>query len=371
MVSDLHVSAADIKLTMTIFLISYGIGQLLLGRLVDSYGRYQINLVSLSVFILCNVGIILTSRIDLILLMRSIQGLAIALIMVSRRAFFIDVYAGEKRKYYTSLLTVVWSTAPIIAPFAGGYLQSGLGWRANFYFLAIYAFVMLVLELIYGGETILTKQPFHPKAILRTYGELLKAYDFSIGILVLGLSYAMVMVFGMAIPFIVEHGFNLSPVVTGYCALISGGAIFAGGLFAKQVINRPLERKLRIANLVQIITAIAMFMTGAIYYNLYTIIIFVVIIHFFQGFTYNTYFTYAVNRFPAYAATASGVVSGASYVVFSIVSYLIAGTLRISDQKTLSLSYIVILACIIPILALVNKALSTSGRSTRLRKYPD
>ncbi|MBC9933029.1 MFS transporter [Chitinophaga qingshengii] len=357
MVQDLHTTAAMIKLTMTVYLISYGLSQLLLGSLVDSYGRYHINLAALTVFTLSNIGIILTSSLPLILFLRGIQGIAIALIMVSRRVFFIDVYTGEKRAQYTSMLNVVWSTAPIIAPFAGGYLQTAFGWRSNFYFLAVYGLVMLLFELIYGGETIKERMTFHPRTIWNTYKTLFSTMDFSLGMVILGLSYGMVMVFGMTIPFIVEQGFHASPVVTGYCALGSGAAIFTGGLLAKRYIKKPFLHKLVIANGAQLGIALLMYVAGGIYMSIASIMVFVVFIHSFQGFTYNSYFTYCVTRFPQYAATASGLVSGGSYIIFSIASFLITSVITIRNQQSLSLSYILLIVATSIILWRVSSAL--------------
>ncbi|WP_316831525.1 MFS transporter [Pedobacter aquatilis] len=363
MVNDLHTSPANVKLTMTIYLISYGLSQLLMGSLIDSYGRYRINLISLATFSLSCIAVGLTSNIPLILLLRFIQGISISLVMLSRRAFIIDVYSGEKRKHYTSLLTVVWSTAPIVAPFAGGFLQASFGWRSNFYFLAAYGFIMLILELIYGGETIKERMRFHYQSIWQAYKTMLTANDFSLGLVVLGFSYSMVMAFGMSIPFIVEHTFNASPIVSGNCALFSGAAIFAGGLIGKRLINKPLYTKLVTANTIQLVLAIAMYIVGGLYFTLLSMMLFVVAIHLFQGFTYNGYFTYCVTRFPQYAATASGVASGGSYLVFSAASFIVTSSINIVDQKTLSISYIIFIVLVSAFLWLVRSALRKKNQA--------
>jgi MFS family permease len=62
---------------------------------------------------------------------------------LSKRAFFVDVYDGEERKHYLSIMTIVWSLGPIIAPFIGGYLQKSFGWQSNFTVLAGYSLIIL------------------------------------------------------------------------------------------------------------------------------------------------------------------------------------------------------------------------------------
>jgi MFS family permease len=353
MAADLHTTPAVVKLTMTVFLISYGIAQLFVGRISDSYGRYKLNIFSLLLFTASCIGIAVTKNIHFILLLRFIQGIVVAVTVVTKRAFFIDVYEGEKRKHYTSLLTVVWAVAPIVAPFLGGYLQTGFGWKSNFYFLALYGFVMLLLELKFSGETIKTPHVFHWRAILNTYRMFFSAKDFFLGVLTLGLSYAMAIVFGMSIPFIVEHHFHLSPVITGYCALCSGIAIFAGGLWSKYLIHKPLFKKLRIVNVSQLCIAVAMFGSGGFFDNIYAAMLFVALLHLLQGFMYNSYFTYCVTRFPEYAASAAGITSGGGYIFLSVFSYAITASINMHDQRTLSISYIILSIAIFVVLLIV------------------
>jgi MFS family permease len=364
MVADLGTSSDNIKLTMTAFLISYGASQLFVGSIVDSFGRYRLTIYSLLVFICTNIGILLSGNITLIIFLRLIQGVAIGIIVTAKRAFFIDVYEGAKRKHYTSLITIVWASAPILAPFIGGYLQAYFGWRANFCLLAIYGLVMLLLELRYSGETIKEPQPFHFRAIRSIYGQLWRARDYVIGVLILGLSYGMVLVFGMSMPFIIEHGFHLSPVATGYAALCSGVSILLGGMLAKRLIDKPFFQKLSVAVTLQLAIGVVMYFAAMLYFNsVFSIMLFVVLLHLLEGFTYNIYFTYCITRFPAFAGTAGGVTSGGSYIVFSVVGYVLASILDIRDQQTLALSYLFFVVAIILALQPVKGLLKSISRA--------
>lgn len=364
MVTDLGTSSDNIKLTMTAFLISYGASQLFVGSIVDSFGRYRLTIYSLLVFICTNIGILLSDSITLIIFLRLIQGVAIGIIVTAKRAFFIDVYEGAKRKHYTSLITIVWASAPILAPFIGGYLQAYFGWRANFCLLAIYGLVMLLLELRYSGETIKEPQPFHFRAIRSIYGQLWRARDYVIGVLILGLSYGMVLVFGMSMPFIIEHGFHLSPVATGYAALCSGVSILLGGMLAKRLIDKPFFQKLSVAVTLQLAIGVVMYFAAMLHFNsVFSIMLFVVLLHLLEGFTYNIYFTYCITRFPAFAGTAGGVTSGGSYIVFSVVGYVLASILDIRDQQTLALSYLFFVVAIILALQPVKGLLKSISRA--------
>ncbi|MBZ4187983.1 MFS transporter [Niabella beijingensis] len=340
MVEGLHTTASHIRLTMTVYLISYGVSQLFVGSLVDSFGRYRIGMTALALFVLTNFLITQLNSINWLLITRGIQGFLLAIIMVAKRSFFIDVYEGEKQKHYTSLLSIVWSAAPILAPFLGGYLEHFFGWRSNFYFLGIYALILLILEGIFSGETLKERRPFRLNAILGAYRQLLSARDFSYGILILGLCYSMVIVFNMAAPFIIENVFHYTAVQTGYSALVSGLALLAGGLFGKWLIQKPFFRKLRNGLLVQLGIAVIMYLAASYYHHILFMMVFVALLHFQMGYIYNCYFTYCLTRFPGMAGMSGGVTSGGSYIVTSIASYAIVSVLNVYDIGGLSVSYV-------------------------------
>ena len=356
MVQSLHTTPDSIRLILTIFLISYGISQLFVGSIVDTFGRYRIAIASLFVFVLTNIVIALTHSMPLIYVMRGVQGFVVSLIMVAKRSFFVDVYSGTKQKHYTSLLSIVWSAAPVIAPFLGGYLQHYFGWQANFVFLALYGFLVMLMELIFGGETIPAFKPFHPKTILNVYKEFLSAKDFSFGIIFLGVSYAMVIVYGMSAPFIIEQVFHYSPVATGYASLCSGIAMMFGGLLSKALISKPFYKKLRTGSLIQFAVAVLMFIAGASYFTIYFMMLFIVVLHFLMGFLYNIYFTYCLTRFSSYAGTAGGITSGGSYVFTSLMSFIIVSIINIHDQQSLAISYITLTIILGIVLLGVRKA---------------
>ncbi|HVI46382.1 MAG TPA: MFS transporter [Chitinophaga sp.] len=336
-----HTSHADIQRTMIFFFVSYGISQFFVGTVLDSFGRYRLNLLSLLVFTLSNFVIVYTRDIHMVYAMRIIQGICTAFIVVGKRAFFVDVYTGEKQKQFTSMLTVVWATAPIIAPFLGGYLQKSFGWASNFYLLGIYGALILLLESLFSGESLKVKQPFHPGAVMGVYKKLLTSADFSSGILVLGLSYTMVMLFTMSAPFIVEHRFHLTPVTTGYCALFSGMSLLIGGTIGRTLRGGSLYKKLFTANILQCVLIVAMYVTGLFWSDLVLMMSFVVLIHILGGFMYNLFFTYCLTRFPMNAGVAGGVTSGGSYLVTSVGSTVVLAVITVTSQQSLAVGYLV------------------------------
>jgi MFS family permease len=363
MAAELHVSSIQVQLTLTLFLISYGVTQLFIGSVLDSFGRYNISLACLVLFAVASIVIATSTNIYVIYLMRIVHGITVAGVIVSKRAYFIDLFSGEKLKHYLSMFSIIWSTGPIVAPFIGGYLQTGYGWKSNFYLLAIFAAVFVVLELIFSGETLKNFSTFHIKKIGGIYADMIKTTSFTLGLIMLGLAYCMVMIYNMTGPFIIEHTLHLSPVVAGYSSLVLGIAWLIGGLIGKATINKPFFNRMVVNLTLQVIFVIVMLISMRYIANLYTIIFFAFIIHIAAGFTFNNFFTYCLSRFPKNAGIASGLSGGINYVIVSFFSYGIVFLLPAKDEHNLGYSYFVLimLSVIVMLILKMKKELLSEG----------
>lgn len=337
---DLQVGSIEVQLTLTLFLISYGGSQLFVGSFLDSFGRYKACLYSLVVFAMACIVIATTENIYLIYLMRIIHGITAGIIVVSKRAYFVDQFTGQKLKHYLSLFSIIWSTGPIVAPFIGGYLQSAFGWQSNFYLLAGMAIVLFILELIYSGETLVHATEFHLEKIVKVYKQMLTTASFTLGLVMLGLAYCMVMVYNMTGPFIIENHLHLTPVIAGYSSLILGFAWMSGGFISKATLNRPFYKKLATNILLQTVLILAMLISVQWISNLYSLVFFAFIIHVGAGYTFSNYFTDCLGRFPKNAGIAGGLTGGVSYVIVSLLSYGIVNVIPAKDEQNLGYSYL-------------------------------
>ena len=342
MAADLGVSSGAIQNTLLVFLVSAGLSQLFVGSLLDSFGRFRISMAALLLFSLASFVIANTHSIYVLFAMRAVHGITVASIVVAKRAYFLDTFEGEKLKNYTSLFSIVWATAPIVAPFIGGYLQAAFGWHGSFYFLGIFTLLILALDLTFGGESLKQFSPFKPAAILHTYGSMLKTRDFGMALAIIGLSYSILMVYGMTSPFIIEHLYHQSPIITGYSSLLSGVALMTGGIISKSIIHKPLDRKIPVAMGLQTVMAIAMIAVSTLYLsNIYTLLIFVMLLNIGAGFIFNNLFSYALGRFHGHGGIVSGLTGGSLFVITSFFSYGSVHALNIKNQSTLAVAYLV------------------------------
>lgn len=339
MAKDLHLPESSIQLTLSLFLISYGLTQFVAGSIVDSFGRYKITLISLVLFVISFMITASTENIWVVYAMRILQGILSGFAVVAKRAFFVDVYEGEERKHYLSIMTIVWSVGPIIAPFIGGYLQKIFGWQSNFYVLAGYSLLLLIFEFLFSGETLKVRKNLSINLLVKEYDTMFKAKDFFYGMLMCGLSYSMIMFFNLCGSFIIEHKMGYSEVVAGYVSLILGFAWMLGGFFGKALINRAFLPKLRAANFLQLALIILMFVASFFLNTIYSLVIFAFVIHVTAGFIFNNYFTYCIGRFPNSAGIAGGLTGGTVFILTSAISYGMVTLLKPQIQMEVAEGY--------------------------------
>jgi Bcr/CflA subfamily drug resistance transporter len=339
MAKDLHLPESSIQLTLSLFLISYGLTQFVAGSIVDSFGRYKITLISLVLFVISFMITASTENIWVVYAMRILQGILSGFAVVAKRAFFVDVYEGEERKHYLSIMTIVWSVGPIIAPFIGGYLQKIFGWQSNFYVLAGYSLLLLIFEFLFSGETLKVRKNLSINLLVKEYDTMFKAKDFFYGMLMCGLSYSMIMFFNLCGSFIIEHKMGYSEVVAGYVSLILGFAWMLGGFFGKALINRAFLPKLRAANFLQLALIILMFVASFFLNTIYSLVIFAFVIHVTAGFIFNNYFTYCIGRFPNSAGIAGGLTGGTVFILTSAISYGMVALLKPQIQMEVAEGY--------------------------------
>lgn len=344
MAAAFHVDSAAIQASLLIFLVSGGLSQLFVGSLLDSFGRYRLSTASLIAFSVASIIIAVYPNIYVLYAMRVVHGVTVAIIVVAKRAYFLDTFSGDRLKNYTSLFSIIWATAPIVAPFIGGYLQTSFGWEANFYFLSALTLVILGFDLVFGGESLRKFQRFELKPILSVYGSMLKTSDYVMGLVIIALSYSMLMIFGMTSPFIIEHVYHHSAVVTGYSALLSGVALMLGGVISKSILSKPLKKKIPVAIGLQFLFVAVMISVSHFYTaNLYTMLPFVLLLNVTSGFVFNNLFSYCLGRFSGNAGILSGFTGGGLFVITSFLSYGVVSALAVKTQEQLSLAYLVLI----------------------------
>lgn len=151
---SLHTSDAMAAATVSVFFGALAVGQLVVGGLSDRYGRRRPILISLAVFALSGVLCAIAPTIQVLLLVRVIQGVAGAGTVVCVRAAVRDYAQGSAAARLYSQLSTVGMTTPIMAPLMGGLLLHWMSWRGLFWVLAGISIVLIALAFAMVEESL-------------------------------------------------------------------------------------------------------------------------------------------------------------------------------------------------------------------------
>lgn len=188
---------------------------------------------------------------------------------------------------------------------------------------------------------------------------MLQSNDFTLGVLMCGISYGLVMFYNLSGPFFIEHQLGYSAITTGYTSLIMGLAWMCGGFIGKALIKRALIPKLRIANMIQISLVLLMVLVSPYMENLFSLTFFAFLVHCTAGFIFNNYFSYCLGRFPLSAGIAGGLVGGITYLVTSSLSYTTVSLIGPTSQLQIGLGYALFAVLGLITLSLINKLAKT------------
>ncbi|PHM58656.1 hypothetical protein Xekk_01231 [Xenorhabdus sp. KK7.4] len=144
----LGAGAGTIQLTLTVYMILFGVGQLLFGPLSDRFGRRPVLLSGGVVYTLASFGLAITSSPEIFLGFRIIQACGASACLVAMFAAVRDIYSGRKEiNFIYGLLGSMLAMVPAIAPLLGTLVDVWLGWRAIFVLLGM---AMAATVIVYG-----------------------------------------------------------------------------------------------------------------------------------------------------------------------------------------------------------------------------
>ena len=177
---ELRVDDAAIQQAVSIYLLGYALMSLLHGALSDAFGRKPVILGGLCLFLLASVGCALAETLQQLLVFRFIQGLSAGVGLIVGRAVIRDVYQGDDAQRMMSLVSMIFSIAPAIAPIIGGYLLTWSDWQGIFWFLVALSLVMLVVVALLLPEShpADVRVPIHPVTLSQTYWDMGKSSPF-------------------------------------------------------------------------------------------------------------------------------------------------------------------------------------------------
>ncbi len=148
--ASLGADSGAVLMSMTAFFVSFAAFQLVFGPLSDMIGRKPPLYVGIALFALASIGCALAGDVRTLILFRALQGVGGAAGIVIPRAIVRDLHRGVDEARLLSLLMLVFSVSPLLAPLVGSQVVELASWRGVFWLvcaLALLALLMLALAV--------------------------------------------------------------------------------------------------------------------------------------------------------------------------------------------------------------------------------
>lgn len=247
--SSLHASAIEVQQTLTAYMLSFGAMILWHGALSDAFGRRSIILGSLAVFAVASLGCASAHSVEYLWAFRVLQGISAGAGVVIGRAIIRDLYMGAHATRLLSLVTMIFSVAPAIAPILGGWIVKLRDWRTIFLFMFAYSVLLIWYCYRRLPESLpqVQRPPFNPRFLLQSYTQVFRSPRFLLKAGVVAFNFAGLFLYVAAAPVFITRHLGLGPDQFGWQFVPSVAGIFGGAFLANRLAgSMPVARQLAI-----------------------------------------------------------------------------------------------------------------------------
>lgn len=212
--NDFNTTTVNAQLTLSLFMIGLGLGNLFVGPISDSIGRKKPLVISMIIFALASLGIVFVENIWIMVFLRFVQGFTGGAGAVISRAIASDMYRGNELTKFLALLMLVNGVAPVIAPALGGLILSFAVWRMVFVILTLFGVLMVLGSLFKVPESLSVKNRDSSgvNVIFSNFKSLLTTPRFVLPMLIQGVTFIMLFSYISASPFLVQKIYGVSPL---------------------------------------------------------------------------------------------------------------------------------------------------------------
>lgn len=235
--AKLQASPWEVQQTLTAYMLPFTVMTLWHGAISDAYGRRRMILGAMLLFALASLGCALATSIQMLWLMRALQGVTAGAGLVVGRAVVRDVYQGPEAQRLMAHVAIMFALAPAVAPIVGGWLHTWFGWRSVFLFMGIFALSLFLACRALLPETLApaARQPLNAPYLLGAYKGVMWSLPFQAACLAVSCNFLGFFIYVTSAPvFLIRH---LGVSETGFFWLFGpamagmmGGAWLSGRL---------------------------------------------------------------------------------------------------------------------------------------------
>jgi len=238
--ASLQATPIEVQQTLTAYMLAFAGMVLWHGALADAFGRRNVILLSLAVFAIGTFGCAASHSVHYLWVFRIMQGVSAGAGVVVGRAIIRDLYSDAPAARLLSLVTMIFSIAPAIAPVLGGWIVKLFDWRTIFLALLGYTIVLGYMCWKHLPETLAKdrRQPFNPGFLAKSYGAIFSSPLFHMKAGIVACNFAGLFVYIAAAPVLLPVHLGLGPDQFGWLFFPSVSGIFLGALVANRIAGK-------------------------------------------------------------------------------------------------------------------------------------
>ena len=247
---------AAIRGTITLYLFGFALAQLICGPLSDRFGRRPVLLGCLCLYILGAAIGGAAGSVGLLAAGRLVQGIGACGGVALSRVMVVDRFAGNGAARIISLMSLILSVAPAVAPILGGGLITVMSWRFLFVLMVLYGAGLLALVWLFP-ETNISRDPRATKlrSLVVNYATLLTARQFISQVALTALTVGGLYTTQALLPFVLMGRLGLSSPMFGLVTSSLMVAYLAGSLATNRLLTVTSTRRLVVAGATMVLLA--------------------------------------------------------------------------------------------------------------------
>ena len=262
---DLGASQAEVQWSLSAFFLGLGSGQLAWGPLGDRLGRRGPIIAGIVLFVGASVGCALAASAQQLAVFRFLQAFGGGAAPVLARAVVGDLYSKEESARTLSLLMMVMSIAPMVAPVVGGVFLLVWSWRSIFWFLVLFGLVaaggVLTIKESLPSERRAKGPLWHAFGV---YGGLLRSRAFLPYMAAGAFQYAGMFAYISGTPFVYIEYFGVGAQAYGFFFALNVVGIMGVNLLNRRLVPRlGSDSALRLGARISAVSGVVLIVLGA------------------------------------------------------------------------------------------------------------
>jgi DHA1 family bicyclomycin/chloramphenicol resistance-like MFS transporter len=230
---------AVVKLTLSLYFAGFAFAQLVCGPLSDGIGRRPVTIAFMAIYLVGSFLAVFAPSIEILIFARFLQGVGAAAGLAVSRAIVRDLFTSESSARILNLVGIILSVGPAVSPTLGGFTLEFFGWHAIFLLMAAVSVAVMLITIFAVRETVSRDlSRIQPRALLRTYGQLLTNPRFVLPSLVVAGTSGAIYALATILPFVLMTRVGMSPTAFGVGMLMQTGSYFVGSLIFRALMPR-------------------------------------------------------------------------------------------------------------------------------------